>query len=277
MTSKIARLALSAAAASLLALPAFAQSAEWTVDSNHSSARIAAKPQFGGDGSIALVTAAARGILHVGSSNPATSTFEFDLYPVNAGPQDAADDPAEAWHLTFRSEKAELTADGKLKLSGALTVSHVIREARLEGNEAYSGPVETGRVVFQTTREESLILPIPSEANNGRGQWVEVSTSLNLSGEDFPELMGGAISAGQPGKAQDRNCESSASSGEDYSGVLCTGSAVEAYSANRTAASISEDYAGGEPISGQPANLVTVALNLRLAPQGEQVSAKTGR
>jgi polyisoprenoid-binding protein YceI len=276
MTNKFARLALGAVAATLLALPSFAQSAEWRVDSNHSSARISIQAQSPDARGPISLGAAASGILRVDGSNPAHSTIELDLYP--AGGETAADDPAETTQLIFRSQKASLTADGKLKLTGTLTVSRVVREVQLEGNEGYSGPVESGRVIYQTTREESLILAIPAATRDGQGSaFTEVSTSLNISPEDFPELVNEAFSTNWPAKAQDRNCDTSASSGEDYSGTVCTGTAVESRSANRAAASFSEDYAGGEPVSAQPPHVVTVALHLRLAPQGVQVSAKTGR
>ena len=278
MTNTFARLALGAVAASLLALPAFSQSTEWRLDSDHSSARIAIKAQTPGESSLALGAAAAGGILRVDNSNPANSTFQFDLYPAVAPSGAVADDPAESTHLIFRSQKASLTADGKLKLTGTLTLSRVIRDVQLEGNEGYSGPVETGRVVYQTSREESLILPVPAAVRDGRGvAFTDVSTSLNISAEDFPELVNEVLSINWPALAQDRNCDSSASAGEDYSGAICTGTAVQSRSANRAAASFSEDYSGGESILAQPANVVTVALHFRLAQQREQVSSKTGQ
>ena len=277
MTINLSRLFLGAVAASLLTLPAFAQSAEWRVDSNHSSARIAIKAQAPGQSSITLGAAAASGILRVDSSNPANSTFELDLSPAGSASQVAPDDPVETTHLSFRSENASLTADGKLKLTGALTVSRVIRELHMDANEAYSGPVETDRVVFQTTREESLTLPVlPVQAGRGRA-FTEVSTSLNVSAEDFPELLNAVLSVNWPAQAQDRICDTSAYAAEDYAGTLCTGTAIKSRSVNRTAEAYSEAYAGGDSISAQPASLVTLALHLRLAPQGAQVSAKTGQ
>jgi len=278
MNSTFTRVALGAVAASLFALPVFAQSADWKVDSNHSSARISIQAQSRGESSITLGAAAASGLLRVDTSNPSNSSLQFELDPAGAGNEIVADDPVETTRLTFHSQKASLTADGKLKLTGTLTVSTVLREVQLDGNEAYSGPVETGRVVYQASREESLILAIPAGARNGRGgKFIEVSTALNVNAEDFPELVNEVLSTNWPSKAQDRNCESSASAGEDYSGTLCIGTAVESRSANRAAASFSEDYAGGEPILAQPANVVTVALHLRLAPQGVQLSTKTGQ
>jgi len=267
MTSKFAQLAMSAAAASLLALPAFAQSAEWRVVSDHFSACVVARSQScDGDASTALGAAAASGILRVNNSNPANSTFEFDLYPSGSGA-----------HLTFRSEKASLTADGKLKLSGTLTVSRMVREMQLEGNETYSGPVETGRVVSQSSREESIILPIPVAAKGMlRGQPADVSASLIISDEDFPELGNEMLAGNWPAKAQDGKCEATAGSSEDYAGTLCTGFGVDARPITRTATSFGEDYPGAGADSVHPAQIVALALHLRLAQQGEQLSAKTG-
>jgi len=275
MKSNFSRLALSAVAASLIALPVFAQSTEWRADSNHSSARIAVKAQNPGETSISLGSASAAGILRVDNRNPEDSTFQFDLYPAGAASAAASDDPSGSTHITFRSEKASLTSDGKLKFTGTLTVSSVVRDVQLEGNEAYSGPVETGRVVYQASREESLILAIPA-SSHGRA-FTDVSTSLKINAEDFPELVDELLAINWPSKAQSVSCEPSTSFGEDYSGTLCTGASVESRSVTRVATSISEDYSGGEPISAQPTNVVTFALHLRLAQQREQVSAKTGQ
>jgi hypothetical protein len=276
MTINFSRLLLGAAAASLLTLPVFAQSTEWRVDSNHSSARIAVTKQSSGESSLTLGTAAASGILRVDSSNLANSVFELDLYPVGTGSPVAPDDPIQTTHLTFRSQSASITADGKLKLTGALTVSKVIREVQMVASEGYYGPVETGRVISQTTREESLLLPISTD-RDGAVSFTEVSTRLNVNSEDFPELLNAVLSANWPAKAQNSNCNAAAYAAEDYAGTLCTGTAVESRSINRSPAFASEAYAGGDPISAQPAGLVTVALHLRLAPQGTQVSAKAGR
>jgi len=279
MNPKFAKLAVASLLAALVAMPTYAQSAQWRVDSNHSSARIVVQtqPRDGGS-SVTLGAAAARGTLRVDASNPANSVLEFDLYPAGSGSAAAPDDPILTTHLIFRSQNASLTPDGRLKLTGALTVSRVIREIHLEASEAYSGPVETDRVIFQSTRQESLPLPLPDVAANASSNpFLEVSTALNINAEDFPELVNGVLSANWPEVAQDRSCDFSASASEGYSGALCTGAAVESRSVNRTSAFASEGYAGGEPFAALPASVVTVALHLQFAPQTVQLSAKTGQ
>lgn len=278
MTHKFSRLALSAVAASLLALPAFAQSSDWKVDSNHSVARIAITAKSpDGAGSGTLGGAAVSGTLRLDNSDPSKSTLQLDLYPAGSGP--AAADGVQSILLSFRSEKAALTPDGKLKVTGTLTVTRVVRILDLTANEAYSGPVEVGRQVVKTTREESLILPVPSaDPRDPQGNvFLDVSTELKVNREDFPELVDDVLSTNWPAKAQDESCQSSPSAAEDYAGTLCTGTALVSPSITRAATSAAEDYPGGDDFSVQPGNILTLALHLRLAPQGVQVSAKTGQ
>lgn len=279
MTSKFLRLVLVAAAASSLALPAFAQSAEWRVDGNHSSAHITVEtqPRDTRD-SVTLAAAAASGVLRIDAVNPANSALEIDLAPAGAQSGLSTGGPILATHLTFRSQKAALTPDGKLKLTGKLTVSHIIREIHGDANEAYSGPIETSRVIFQTTREESLVLGLPEASRDGRtNPSTEVSTSLRVSAEDFPELLNGNLAANWPAVAQDGNCDYSTSASEGYSGAVCTGSAVESRSIRRAPEFASESYSGDDAYSASPASIITVALHLRLQQQGVQVSARTGQ
>ena len=240
MTGTFARLALSVAA-SLLALPAFSQSNNWKLDGDRSSAQIlfVADPQ-GSANSMAGDTQSAR--------------------------------------VRFRPESVSLTADGKLKLSGALTVTHDIPAVEMDANEAYSGPVELGHKSVETTREVSIILPGPAaDSHDAQGRaFIDVTTELKVNAAEFPELAE-EMSSERSVAAQDQNCGAPVAPSEGYAGTLCTGSASESRPITRIAGSFGEDYPGAVAESAQPANIVTLALHLHLAPQGAELSTKATR
>jgi len=242
MTGTSARLALSVAAASLLALPAFSQSNNWKLDGERSSAQIL-----------------------------------FVADPHGSGNSMAGD--TQSARVRFRPESVALMADGKLKLTGALTVTRVISAVEMDANEAYSGPVALGRKSVEATRQVSIILPGPAADSHDaqRAAFIDVTTELKVNAAEFPELAEEFMSSERPAAAQDQNCAAPADASEAYAGTLCTGSASESRPITRIAGSFGEDYPGAVTESAQPANVVTLALHLRLAQQDEQLSAQTGR
>lgn len=287
MTHKLAGFALVTMLAGAFALPAFAQSGNWTVNSNRSAARLSIQALLDGNSqSITLGSANVSGSLQLDRSDLAKSALQFNIYSAGAGPA-AADpsgdspDPASASYtlLSFHSEKASRIADGMLQVTGALTVTRVERQAELTASESYSGPVYVSRVVSQATREESFLIaiPEPDPAGGNSNAKIEVSTAVKINREDFPELVNAVLSTPWPATAQTKTCEVSPNSGEDYAGTLCTGSEVTQSSMNRTVPASAEDYPGDGANSAEVGNLLTVALHLQLAPEGAQLSSKIGQ
>jgi polyisoprenoid-binding protein YceI len=283
MTNRFAGLAL-AALTSMFALPAHAQSGNWKVDSDHSAARISVEDKTAAGSGITLLLGRAEvsGSLRLDNDNVSKSAVEFIIYPAGSGPAasqagDPADpDAAQTTLLSFHSEQASWASDGRLKVTGLLTVTQIERQVELNANEAYSGPVYVDRVTSLATREESFILSIPSP-NTPKSKTTDVSTSLRINREDFPELVYAVLSTNWPATAQDKNCEAPLTFSEDYSGTLCTGSEVIVPSDTRTVVAASEDYPGSQANLAEPGNFVTVALQLHLAQQSTQLSAKTGQ
>ena len=279
MTNKFPAFAL-AALAGLFALPAFAQSTNWKVDSAHSAAQISVEDKTSaGVITLLLGGAGVSGSLHIDNADVSKSTAEFTVYPVGSS-QTASESQADSTQstlLSFRSEKASWTRDGMLQVTGTLTVTHVERYGELNGNEAYSGPADEDLIISQATREESFVFAIPSsdpEDSNGNAT-TDVATSLSIHREDFPELLNAVLSTNWPAAAQDKNCQAPTSTSEDYSGALCTGSQVIVPSNTRTAVTASEDYPNNAD-SAEAGNVVTVALRLHLAQDATALAVKTG-
>ncbi|HMD30721.1 MAG TPA: hypothetical protein VKG84_02345, partial [Candidatus Acidoferrales bacterium] len=212
--------------------------------------------------------------LHLDNADISRSTVQFTVYPARSGQNSTAPDAdaAPSTLLSFHSEKASWTSDGKLQVTGRLTVAHVEYVATLNANEGYSGPDFTDRVVVKVTREESFIFAIPA---SGRAA-ADVATSLTINSENFPELANAVLSTNWPAAAQEKTCEAPLTTSEDYSGTLCIGSQVITPSNTRQSVAAAEDYPGDNANAAQPGNIVTVALHLRLAQETARVSVKTG-
>jgi len=279
MNNRFAGFAL-ALLAGAFSLPAFAQSADWTVDSTHSAARISVDEKAPAGGiNLLLCGAGVSGSLHLDNADVSKSTVQFTIYPAGQSPaEQSSENAAPSTLLSFRSENAAWTSDGKLKVTGILTITHVEREATLEANDAYSGPVYTDRVVLKAAREESFVFAIPSPPSGdaNASDAAGVFTSLQINREDLPELVSAVLATNWPAAAQEATCEAPPTASDGYSGTQCTGSQVIVPSKTRAAAYAADDYPGGGANSAEPGSIVTVALHLRLAQQSAPLSAKTG-
>ena len=269
MVSKKATIGMAVALAVLSGIPALAGTREWKVDSNSSYGEISTDAMIQESRqTVTLGAARVTGLLRLDARKISDSSFEFDVDPSGSSPQ-----AGNYTVLHFHSRRAELTGDGNLRVSGPLTVSQVRLEAQLEGNEGYSGPQYTGKVVEESTREQSFMLSISSD-----GPAITTATAqVKISGEDFPELVAAATGTIWPAISNDRNCAALVPGSEDYSGYTCSGSAVGQPSITRTANSFGEDYPGDGAIPAHSDNLITLALHLRLTEPGANLAANKGQ
>jgi len=274
MLNTTGRLGMVVALAGLLSLPAFAGTKDWKVESGHSYGEIATEARANqSHETVVLGATKVSGTLRLDSENIANSSFQFDVDP-EGNPQDANSYTV----LRFRSRTAELAGNGKLRVTGPLTVTRVELEAESVASEGYSGPQFTGRVVKESTREQSFLLDLPGDDPvNAQGQATsDVTAQARINAEDFPELVTAVESTNWPALASGQNCAVSGS-GEGYSGYTCTGSAVGQRSITRTASSFGEDYPGDASSVAQAGDTVTIALHLRLVQQGAAVSLSNGQ
>ena len=267
MFSKIAGLGMAAALAVLISAPAFAGPKSWKVDSGHSYGEITTHAQVNeSQESVTIGATRVIGTLHFDPEQVAKSSFRFDLDPAGSAPEAGA-----YTAIRFRSQFAELTSDGQLRVTGPLTVTEVLLDEQLEGNEAYSGPQFTNRIVKETTRQQSFLLAIPSEGS------PDASAEARINTEDFPELVNALLQTNWPAISDDKYCPPPESASEGYAGVTCTGSAVGPRSITRTASSFGEDYPGEGSGVAQASNFVTVTLHLRLTQQDSTVASSVGQ
>lgn len=245
-------------------VPAHAQNA-FQVDSQHSIARLSL-----GSGQNALEIGLARvsGQVVFDSLDPADPSVSLKIEPDNGLPSDYAE-------MNFTSERSAITADGKLVLTGTLSVTRVERSVSMEPNEGYAGPQYGLPVTYTDTHEVTLVFSDP-------GQQAPYNATRELSGitsvnrEVFPEFVD-AVTAGDWPKilVDDEKCQEPSTIGEDYSGATCTGSVI-ATAANRvviTGTAGGEDYSGFRSIATPDRMRATLALDLKLTEQPSTASA----
>jgi hypothetical protein len=123
--------------------------------------------------------------------------------------------------MSFSSKRSGMRADGKLTVTGDLSVTRVERSVTMEPNEAYAGPQYGEPVACTTTREIALIFSDPRQVPSETGA-MQCSGSSTVSREDFPDLMDAIALGDWPSQLiNDEKCENPSMIGEDYHGPKC--------------------------------------------------------
>ena len=238
----IRQMAVMFAIAGLAACPALAQQSLWSVDAGHSTAQI----YLGSNSNLQNVgVAPVRGVAAFNVADPADSALEF-----------SAKLPEGQW-LSFRSERVEVDFDGKLHVTGQMTLSRIERSVQLDPREDYSGPIYGEPVIYQVRREVSFVLPMADAAE----QDATITAEADLGIENFPEMFAAVRQANWQPVIEDERCEI-AQVGDDYRGAICSGKMLVPV-LNIAAVSVGEDYRGFDVMqpSGKEVKLV-LQLNL---------------
>jgi len=250
----------------LAPVPALAQGRIWQVDAQHSIARLSLGS---GSQSAEIGVAPVTGNVVFDSSDPADPVVDLSIKPGNTL-------APEYLEITFKSNRSSITGDGNLAVVGDLSVTHVERNLTLDPNEAYRGPEYGEPVVHTDTREVTLVFPaagLPAPQNGA----IQLSASTTIGREDFPQLLAELESGNRPSVVvEDENCAVPSTTGEDYSGPICTGTPVAIANNNVATNGGSEDYRGFEPAVIPNRNQATIALNLKLTQLAPTSSAASG-
>jgi hypothetical protein len=208
---------LLALAVGITAIPAHAQDGAWTIDGEHSSARLS----LGSNPKAVEI-----GLARVGG-NVALDLNNADDPVVNLTIMPEKGQAADYSKISFNSKRSALTNDGQLAVVGDLTLSRVERSLTLDPSEGYYGVVYGEPVVNTETREVTLLLPaeIRPVAENGETQ---LSASTSISREYFPQLLSALAPGNWPNMVvEDEQCTAPSAVGEGYYGTICTGTPVE--------------------------------------------------
>ena len=257
----------------------------WVLDSSRSNARLFHGP---GASSESVNTGVARvtGKVKLDANDLDASVFDLGIYPADenwghalspegALPTGYVPDATDQTLLTFKSTRILRTGNGKLEVTGDLTLTRVERTVTATPTEAYAGPVYGVPVIHNETHVITFLFPSASAAHlsgpltpavqQKRGV-LEIVGAARIDREEFPELLSAIRDTNWPLVVQNEHCQAAYSGGgEGYSGPVCTGTVIAATQADNCQATYS---GGGEGYSGPqctPAtgNQTTIVLDLK--------------
>lgn len=228
----------------------------WQVDPQHSVARLSL-----GSGSNALEIGLARvsGDVVSDSTDPADPSVSLKISPENGPVADHAT-------MTFTSERSAMRSDGKLVVTGELSVTRIERSATMDPNEAYAGPVYGDPVARTDTRQITLVFSDPPQSAAHVGT-MQFSGTTAVGREAVPQLLDALTLEDWPTQLVDgEECHNPSTIGEDYSGPKCTGTVIASVS-NRlvpTGGTGGEGYFGFQPAVTPDRDRGSIVLDLKL-------------
>ena len=257
----------------------------WTLDSSSSNARLFQGSKANPD-SVNTGVARVTGKIKLDTNVPDNSVFDLSIYPADEdwghalSPDGAlltgyVPNATDHTLLTFRSTRILRTGNGRLEVTGDLTLIRVARTVTATPTEAYSGPVYGDPVIHNVTREITFLFPSVSAVRfsetltpavqQTRGV-LEVMGAARVDHEQFPELLSAIQDTNWPSVVRNEHCQAAyEGGGEGYSGAVCTGTLIAATHADNCQAAYE---GGGEGYSGSvctPAagNQTTIVLDLK--------------
>jgi polyisoprenoid-binding protein YceI len=285
MKNKITQFVLAAALAAGFAAPASAQNSNWKLNSDHSTGRLSLSSTADPNATYEAGIARVKGSVNLDASSLANSKFDFTIYPAGQNPDTIKDDgtldssefsnAARATLITFRSKDVKLTGDGRLAVTGDLTISRLERPVTLTYSEAYSGPDYGEAEVHTATREVTFIFDsaVAAAAKAGRNRKLNLAATADIKTEDFPGLFEAVTNADWPAVVEDKDCQMPATIGEDYQGASCTGAPVAISSHTSVAQAIGDDYPALDLATPRVRDNVSIALNLELTRDASAATA----
>lgn len=228
----------------------------WQVDPQHSIARLSLGLE---SKSLEVGLARVSGDVLFDSNDPAGPSVSLKITPDQGSVADSAE-------MSFTSERSALTNDGKLAVTGELSVTRIERSATMDPNEAYAGPVYGDPVAHTDTAQITFVFSDPRQRSADAGKMHFLGAS-SVSREAFPQLLDAMTRDDWPTQlVNDEKCELPSTIGEDYSGVKCTGTVIAGVS-NRvlpTGSTGGEGYFGFQPAVTPDRDRGSIALDLNL-------------
>jgi hypothetical protein len=234
-------------------IPAHAQET-WRLDPQLSIARLSV-----GSGSNALEIGLARvsGVVVVDSNDLSDPSVNLKITPDN-------EEGADHAKMSFTSKRSVMTNDGKLIVTGDLSVTRIERSVTADPNEAYAGPQFGDPVAHTDTHQIALTFADPRQLAARDGTML-LSGMTSVIREDFPLLLDAVTLDDWPTVlVNDKKCEVPPTVGEGYSGVKCSGTVIAAVSNTEVPTGVGEGYNGFQPAVTPDQNHATITLNLKL-------------
>ena len=266
-------------------------SGAWQIDTRHSDAQLItdATTDYGKTKmDITLGFGRLRGAVILDDSDPAKSSVDLSLYPATAMLPPITEDGkfkmlwlanvANHTLVCFHSKGVTRTTDGKLQTTGTLVLTRVDRSVEADPSEGYAGPVYGPPVIHRVTHEVTLVFDLPAADAKGQDGSLRESASTKVFREDFPQLLKAVTATYWPPVVQDVSCQP-ANPGEDYHGIPCTGTMLQAPSLPQPPLAGNAEDIGAAQASDFNAIVgerVNILLHMRLTPRAAEASTATG-
>lgn len=260
-----------------LAVPSLTGS--WQVDTRHSDAQLItdATTEYGKKKvDVTLGFGRVSGRLILDDSDLAKSSVNLRFYPATSMLPPIAEDGkfkslwlanvANHTLICFHSKAVSRTADGRLQTTGTMVLTRVDRSVQADATEGYAGPVYGPPVIHRVTHEVTLVFDLPAGGGKAQDGAIQESASTKVLREDFPQLLKAVTATYWPPVIQDMNC-TPANPGEDYHGIPCTGTMLQAPSLpDAPHAANAEDIGAASDFNAIVGERLNVFLHMRLIP-----------
>ena len=257
-----------------------AQNTKWQIDAGHSAATIFLAQSGDPGPGLNIAVAMAVGTVDFDSADPSKLSLQLNIIP--ADQDQALLNPngtlrASAYAalsrytiMSFQSKPAIRDQNGKLQLTGDLTVTYIEREAPTDWNVGYSGPTTITPVSKSVTRKVTFTFD-KSASDIAYGQkvgWMGIAGLGTVPLEDLPALHDLLSSSVWPMLVEDRSCymPNYSVSMREYHGAVCIGNFVETKPPKEVPySSVSGlDYSGPRYETPQKIEEVRILLDLKL-------------
>jgi len=257
---------------------AWAQNWESRIDHDYSTASLSlASSSTGISWNIGIAKVSGTVTLN---DDPAKDVFNLDIYPAKQGSRlldrnggfrdNSFADLTRYTVMTFHSSSVTRNREGKLAVTGKLSVTQVQREANIVWNTAYSGPDYGAPVAETTTRQVTFVFEAEQQTtatvhNQGPEEMLALAT-IDL--RNFPALRSAWLDSVWPVVVENEHCEMPAVRGSsdmrDYAGAICTGTPIEVTPLSTPPQRIGTDYpepnAATAPVNDEATILVHLWL-----------------
>jgi polyisoprenoid-binding protein YceI len=287
MKTKLIHLALAAVLMAGFAAPAFAQSTNWELNSDHSTGRLSLSSTADPDATIDAGVARVKGSINLDANSLADSSFNFTIFPADQDPGSVNDDGSvnareflsapRSTIINFRSREVKVTADGNLAVTGDLTVTRLERRVNITYSEAYAGPEYGEPEVHSATREVTFVFQnvASAVAKDESSRKLKLDASAGIKTEDFPGLSEAITDVNWPVVVEDEDQQTATTIGEDYQGAPRTGTPVGINSHQSASQTVGEDYPAPDLAATPVRDNIKIALNLELTRDAAAVAASS--
>jgi polyisoprenoid-binding protein YceI len=259
-----------------VAVAAWAQNGESRIDSRYSTASLSLASSTSGT-SWNIGIAKVSGTVALGK-DPDKDAVNLVIYPAGEGSLVLnsrggirKDSYAQLYRYTmmvFGSSGVTQNREGKLAVTGDLSVTYIKRRANIVWSNAYSGPDYSDPTAQTTTRQVTFVFEAPTQATaTMRNQapderWALATVKLR----DFPGLRSAWLDSVWPLVVEDEHCEMPwpRAGWKDYSGARCTGTPVLTTTLSQPAQRFGDDYPGPNEATAPANDEATILIHLRL-------------